>query len=59
MISTVSKKNAEKIAIVGIFSAFAAILSYIEVIISFGIGRTVNRWKVKIGNIMCGRFPVA
>ena len=37
MISTVSKKNAEKIAIVGIFSAFTAILSYIEVIISFGM----------------------
>lgn len=32
-----SKRKIEKIAIIGVFSAFAAILSYIEVIISFGM----------------------
>lgn len=37
MIGTKSKKNAERVAIIGLFSAFAAILSYIEVIISFSM----------------------
>ena len=32
-----SKRIIEKIAIIGVFAAFAAILSYIEVIISFGM----------------------